>query len=273
MEPCPWSGAQLKKLGRHIRDGSDAPPTLPAYSDVMMWYNDVAAEVQNAITNIEWWPLLEERSFEVTSRPKTIDTLRQKLARDHSTPLPSIQDIAGVRFEAEMCLDEQDAVAVAIAGLFGHDEGAIKDLRNDAHSGYRAVHVWLRLPARVEVQIRTHLQGTWANMYESAADHYGRDIRYEWLPEDAEERRMVVALREMSTSRIAQMESDRNESKQLHMMADENGIAGDSSPRAVAIMSRLGRLRARELSNERRMQSDLEELRRFFEMARQDGRS
>lgn len=123
------------------------------YDDVMLWYNDVAAEVQRFVEALDWQPLLGERTFEVTSRSKTLDTLRQKLRRDRSTPLPSVQDVAGVRFEAEMSLDEQDAIAQAIAGMYGQQPSSLKDLRSNPHSGYRAVHVWLRLPVRVEVQV------------------------------------------------------------------------------------------------------------------------
>ncbi|WP_052136027.1 hypothetical protein [Arthrobacter sp. PAMC 25486] len=173
----------------------------------MMFYNDVAADTQERIRGLDWESLLGGKTFEVTSRPKTIDTLRQKLQRGISTPLPNIQDIAGVRFEAEMSLDEQDAVVTAIVGLFGHvSETRVKDLRLDPHSGYRAVHIWLRLPVRVEVQVRTHLQGEWANMYESLADVLGRDIRYDVLPAGPGERKAVRALQELSTQTITNLE-------------------------------------------------------------------
>lgn len=50
------------------------------------------------------------------------------------------------------------------------------------HQGYRAVHVLIRLlngGAPAEIQVRTALQGAWANLYERLGDHFGRDIRYE----------------------------------------------------------------------------------------------
>lgn len=195
----PWSTAQLKRLSRCIEADEEPTPELPAYDDVMVFFNELAVAVQRTIADLDWEPLLGDRRFEVTSRPKTIDTLRQKLQRDHSRPLPSVQDIAGVRFEAEMNLDEQDAVAQAIAGLFDHDpRECLRDLRESPHSGYRAVHVWLRFPARVEVQVRTHLQGAWANAYESAADIFGRDIRYGIMPTDEPGREVVESLHTMS---------------------------------------------------------------------------
>lgn len=90
-----------------------------------------------------------------------------------------MQDLAGVRIEADLLLDEQTALAREIAQHFGADAAAIHDLREGAHAGYRAVHVWVRLPAgRVEIQIRTALQHLWANAYESLGDVGGRGIRY-----------------------------------------------------------------------------------------------
>ena len=211
MESPPWKTKQLRKLGEYIRDGVEVPPGLPAYDDVMLFYSDVAAEAQETIQGIDWSDLLGTRPFEVTSRPKTIDTLRQKLNRDHSTPLPSIQDIAGVRFEAEMSLDEQDAVANAIAGVFGQElSDCVRDLRLTPRSGYRAVHLWLRLPVRVEVQIRTHLQSSWANMYESLADVVGRGIRYGELPATSSAAGLVKKLQALSIENISTLEASRN---------------------------------------------------------------
>lgn len=221
----PWSNNRLKLLSRHIRDGTVVPDGVPTYGDVMLWYNDVAAEVQHAIECLDWTPLLGDRPFEVTSRSKTLDTLQQKLRRDPSTPMPSVQDIAGVRFEAEMSLDEQDAIAHAVAGMYGQG-ASIKDLRSDPHSGYRAVHVWLRLPARVEVQIRTHMQSAWANVYEAAADVFGRDIRYGRLPDDPIERQTVIALQNLSVKAIATAEETRNSKAQELLVLSEFADSG-----------------------------------------------
>ena len=149
MQRPPWPTNQLKRLSRHLRDHEVIPDDLPSYGEVMLWYNELAADVQQRIAGLDWSPLLGTAPIEITSRPKTLDTLTQKLLRDPATPLPSVQDVAGVRFEAEMSLDQQDAVASAIAGMFDQHSNAVKDLRPRPHSGYRAVHVWLRLPARV----------------------------------------------------------------------------------------------------------------------------
>lgn len=221
MDTCPWSQNQLKRLGKHIRDGTEVPIGTPSYNEVMLWYNEVAARVQKRVASVDWTPLLQDRKPEVTSRPKTIDTLRQKLQRERTTPLPNIQDIAGVRFEAEMSLDEQDAVVVAIRGLFDLGEESVKDLRAQPHSGYRAMHIWLRAEARVEIQVRTHLQGAWANMYEAAGDFFGREIRYGSLPTGERERKIVLELQRRSIEDTAEHEAQWNMMAQTQLQFSE----------------------------------------------------
>lgn len=172
----PWSNKALGRLGAALREGSTPPTSCPDYNDVMLWNVELAAHVQQQIERTSW--SIETPPL-VTSRAKTIDTLVQKLHRQPTLQLDRVQDLAGVRVDANMLLDEQTALAREIAEHFGADESAIHDLREDPHAGYRAVHVWLRMPAgRVEIQIRTTLQSLWANTYEGLGDALGRGIRY-----------------------------------------------------------------------------------------------
>ncbi|MFT4220586.1 MAG: hypothetical protein QM611_08725 [Microbacterium sp.] len=264
MDACPWGTNELKRLGVHIRDETPPGSDHPSYGEVMAWYNDLAASVQRRISGLDWPPLLRERPFEVTSRAKTIDTLRQKLRRHPTYKLPTVQDIAGVRFEAEMSLDEQDAVVNAICGVYDHDiSTCVQDMRDEPHSGYRAVHIWLRLPQRVEVQVRTHLQGEWANMYEAAADVFGRGIRYDELPEDEGRREVVEALRELSTVRISSIEWNRNEAASIDLRLE------DDARRGIRTVSeedrlRLDQLKSRGLRDEQSLQQSIAKLREFF---------
>lgn len=183
----PWSSNSLGRLGRAIRDDVDPPTGCPSYADVMLWHSDLATEIEEQIENGNWAVAAEleatkarriEADLRVTSRTKTIDTLTDKLRRRPNQQLNTVQDIAGVRIDADLLLSEQTQLAQEIAAHFG-ETASIHDLRSGEHAGYRAVHVWLRLPAgRVEVQIRTLLQSLWANMFENFADKYGRGIRY-----------------------------------------------------------------------------------------------
>lgn len=184
----PWSNNSLGRLGKALRDGTAPPDGCPSYADVMLWHADLAAEVHEQIENGSWAvvsELVRTRSIRmsadlsVSSRPKTIDTLVEKLRRRPNQQLNTVQDLAGIRIDGDLMLAEQMALAREIAAHFGADDDAIHDLRSGEHAGYRAVHVWLRLPAgRVEIQIRTLFQSIWANLYEGLADRFGREIRY-----------------------------------------------------------------------------------------------
>lgn len=176
----PWSNNAVRRLGVALRDGVDPPVDCPSYAEVMLWHADLAAEVQDRIEGRSW----SASELLVTSRAKSQDTLLAKLRRRPYLQLNTIQDIAGVRIDADLLLGEQTRLAREIADHFGADQPASHDLRDHPHAGYRAVHVWLRLPAgRVEIQIRTILQSLWANFYELLADAYGRGIRYDERPE------------------------------------------------------------------------------------------
>lgn len=174
--PPPWTKNALRRLGVALRDGVSPPIGGPSYAEVMLWHSDLATEVQDRIEGRSW---LTASELLVTSRSKTQDTLVEKLQRQPSLQLNAVQDLAGVRVDADLLLGEQTSLARAIGNHFGADESSIHDLREEPHAGYRAVHVWLRLPAgRVEIQIRTLLQSMWANAYEKLGDEAGRGIRY-----------------------------------------------------------------------------------------------
>jgi ppGpp synthetase/RelA/SpoT-type nucleotidyltranferase len=224
MKP-PWSTNQLKRLGDALRDEAALPTSLPDYASVIAWYDDLAASVHERIEALDLGGA-HAAEVQVSSRAKTIETLRDKLRREWPIRLPSIQDLAGVRVVADISLLSQDQVVETIAKTFGHHADAIRDLRDSPHSGYRAVHLWLRLEeGRVEVQVRTALQSSWANAYETLADLAGRAIRYggepQWVegvpdslrsaPEHMrnEVKDFAVALRRLSEYNIASIENTK----------------------------------------------------------------
>ena len=265
MQDRPWTLNQLKKLGICIRDQADILGGLPEYYEVMGWYNDLALDVQSKIMALPWDTIMPDRAVKVTSRSKTIDTLHQKLQRDHATPLPSIQDIAGVRVEADMNLDEQDLVVSGIAAAFPDGAPLVKDLRVGPHSGYRAVHVWLKLPSgRVEIQVRTHIQGAWANMYEAAGDRLGRDIRYGSIPAEPEAAQVVLALQDLSINTAALIESARTELDRGEIQdMSRTGSHKSSSSRSAMVRGRRG-LRRQFKAQELKFKAGIEDLREMF---------
>lgn len=157
-------------------------------------------------------------TYKVTRRVKSVVSLKEKLRRMPKTPLERIQDVAGARLDCDVTLTQQQRIAKGLYDLFtecGANRVDIKDLRDGSHSGYRAIHLHLRFPAGfAEVQVRTALQSRWANICETAADIFGRQIRY--LHEGTEVLLLPEAeinmklLYELSTL-IAQVEEMRDE--------------------------------------------------------------
>lgn len=88
----PWSKNQLRRLGKAIRDDQPIPPGCPTYDEVLDGYTDLCAYVTGEIQDMDWSSLLEERRPIVTSRPKTLDTLKEKLRKSPSFPLHTVHD-------------------------------------------------------------------------------------------------------------------------------------------------------------------------------------
>lgn len=212
----PWSKSQLRKLGEALLDHCAPPAGCPDYSTVMLWHNDLAGAVAEIITD-RHWDAQGITEFAVTARSKTVDTLVQKLERS-TLKLDRVQDLAGVRIDADLNLSRQTQLAEEIAAHFGSNRATIRDIREEPHSGYRAVHVWLALPAgRVEIQIRTIYQSLWANVYEGLGDLFGRGIRYDQIPGDPKVARIVEVMHGMS----ADIAHDETVADQLENVMDE----------------------------------------------------
>jgi hypothetical protein len=125
--------------------------------------------------------------FRPTGRLKTIATTVEKLRRERSFRLKTVQDLAGARVTVPGDLSDQDRAVdgfrdrCATAGA----ATSVIDRRSDPRAGYRAVHVVVRIDGMpVEVRFRTELQNLWAQTSERLADHVGRQIRSGGDPAD-----------------------------------------------------------------------------------------
>jgi ppGpp synthetase/RelA/SpoT-type nucleotidyltranferase len=125
-----------------------------------------------------------------------VNTLVDKLRRERTMALTTVQDIAGVRVVLRPDRREQDAVVARLSSRF--PSARVTDRRATPSHGYRAVHLVVDSGGcLVEIQVRTLLQDVWAQLVERIADRWGRGIRYGQEPEDPDRQEQGVSRREI----------------------------------------------------------------------------
>ena len=108
-------------------------------------------------------------------RLKRPESVIAKLERDSRIRLSRMQDIAGCRLVTDSKA-EQDEIYARLQADF--DTYRAYDIRENPHSGYRAVHVVIRREDKfVEVQVRTRSQREWARLSELATA-YDSSVKY-----------------------------------------------------------------------------------------------
>jgi ppGpp synthetase/RelA/SpoT-type nucleotidyltranferase len=165
----PLTKSQVDKLGKQLSHSEFPDPgdlnLLDAYQREF-----VAAQVH--VVEV----LRRQLGLQPTVRMKTVNSIVAKLRREH-TALSRMQDIAGCRVVVEY-LVEQDEILDRLRKL-PWDAIRVEDRRAKPSHGYRAVHVIVTTTgARVEIQVRTRVQDTWAQLSEKLADRFGLDVKY-----------------------------------------------------------------------------------------------
>lgn len=174
--PAGMSNSQINRLGKRLRETD----TVSSYDLALLQqlreaHDDALAEVARI--------LRDELRLEPTTRLKTVNTLVDKVRREHMK-LAEVQDIAGARItlDESETRTQQDAWVARLEERFPGCK--VIDRRLKPTFGYRAVHLVVRtLDCRVEIQVRTQYQHVWAQLVESVADSWGRQIRYGGQPE------------------------------------------------------------------------------------------
>jgi ppGpp synthetase/RelA/SpoT-type nucleotidyltranferase len=175
--PLPMSKSALDRLGAKLAMVTPASDDeLDQLAEVIRAYQVVLDEVKARLVGL---------GFSPTTRVKTKGTLIEKLRRESGMRLSRVQDLAGARIVVSD-RNEQDRVRDRICAHFtaaGHD-CRVRDRREDPSHGYRAVHVIVQFGGiPVEVQIRTELEDSWAQIVERLGDQWGRGLRYGSGPE------------------------------------------------------------------------------------------
>lgn len=191
-EKPPWSKGAIERMGRSLRAGEHYDKDL--FDLFMIHHARIIEEIRVCVDEALSSFLIIEAgdgtevtptsgTYRFSARPKTLKSSVEKLQRMETTPIRRIQDIAGLRIDFAGTHGFQNELAIRLQGILidrGAKKAEIKDIRNQPHSGYRAVHIHAEFRAgRAEIQLRTALQAQWANLYEVAADIFGRSIRYQ----------------------------------------------------------------------------------------------
>ena len=175
--PLPMTKSAMDRLGKRLVVGIQVSENdFDELAQLVVAYQLVLEAVKDNIIGLGYRP---------TTRVKTRSTLVDKLRRE-TARLSQVQDLAGARIVVR---DQvlQDKARDTICERFESLGCSCKviDRRQHPSFGYRAIHVivyWDQIP--VEVQIRTELQDTWAQIVERLGDRWGRGLRYGEEPEE-----------------------------------------------------------------------------------------
>jgi ppGpp synthetase/RelA/SpoT-type nucleotidyltranferase len=178
--PLPVTKGELNRLGeRLIASGSVSEADLDELAAVLAVYQDVLERVKAELRDL---------GFSPGWRVKTTKTMTEKLRRTRGMELSRMQDLAGARIVVHD-LAAQDVAKDKISEFYAAKGCAVRvvDRREDPRFGYKAVHLIVSIDGiPVEIQVRTELQDTWAQIVERLADRWGRGIRYGEDPESPE---------------------------------------------------------------------------------------
>ena len=168
------SKSQIDRLGSRLRNSAE-----PDEDDLRLLnrYRERFVPVHDGIVEA----LRQHIDYPVESRYKSVPSIVAKLRRRQPARLSAIQDIAGARIIVPNAT-RQTPLVDRILSLYS--DAAVDDKRDRPTYGYRAVHLIVSRPLPFEVQIRTPIQHTWAQLSERLADRYGFDLKYGGGPED-----------------------------------------------------------------------------------------
>lgn len=156
----------MDRVGERLRAST---ATAQDIEELEAYRRSFAAAYEHVIST------LRRFNLEPSGRSKSTVSIADKLVRERIR-LTQIQDIAGCRVTVGS-LSEQDAVVAQLR--LELNEVKVDDRRERPSSGYRAVQVIVALEDRqVEIQVRTLLQHSWAQLSEKAADLVDPAIKY-----------------------------------------------------------------------------------------------
>jgi len=167
------SNTKIDRLGDRLRSNEIADGDLELLNEYRLSF----ARSYEAVVEV----LRNALKLEPTGRPaKSTTSIIDKLRRE-SLRLRQMQDIAGCRVIVSD-VGKQDEAVVCLTRAF--PETSVVDRRKTPSHGYRAIHVVVRQAGvPVEVQVRTELEHSWAQLSEKLSDVIDPSVKYGGGPE------------------------------------------------------------------------------------------
>jgi ppGpp synthetase/RelA/SpoT-type nucleotidyltranferase len=182
------SNAEIDKLGARFQADPTDVATLSSLFQYCLLVKERTAPILPQIERVTSLPIRKRAG-------KSFLSIREKLDRG-TLKLSAMQDIEGCRIITDTLI-EQNALIFRLRNLF--EKTSIYDRRSDPSNGYRAVHVVTRLNgSRYEVQVRTVLQHSWAEVSERLAGRFGQELKYGGVPQSDVGRAVSKALMDTS---------------------------------------------------------------------------
>lgn len=148
--------------------------------------------------------ITEGLKFDLSRRMKRLPTIEDKLRRLPSMDLSSMQDIGGCRAVLNTQEEVQRVVDRFVANSLKRNKQSdkIRDyVVQPQDSGYRAVHIYTRYHGRrIEVQLRTGEQDSWAKIVESLTSNTGIDFKNGDGPDEVHD--LLRRLSELGSRRV-----------------------------------------------------------------------
>lgn len=207
--PPPSFGSlgNVRRAGEVLRQAqitqgpAPAPEEVRKAREVVEAYRSAhAAPLHAAYMGLRSCLTTEGFHFDSSRRLKRLPTIEDKLRRLPTMNLSSMQDIGGCR----AVLDTQDQVQRVVDRFRSNSlrrnqqPDKVRDyVVSPQASGYRAIHIYTRYHGRrIEVQLRTREQDSWAKIVEDLTSKTGIDFKNGDGPEEVHEllRRLSAAL-------------------------------------------------------------------------------
>lgn len=192
-----YSNNEVKKAGKVLCSRVNyTQKELEDAQDILTYWRTLHASTFNTFQSTlrEKLKRLQIKDFIIAQRLKRVESIVKKLSRIHTMKLSTMQDIAGLRAILKNINQVRELENNYRSSNFTHVLTDYKDyITNPAKSGYRGIHLIYEYRneknpeasgLKIELQIRTKLQHTWATAVETMGTFLNYSLKSSQGPEE-----------------------------------------------------------------------------------------